>query len=115
MAFVKGTSGNPGGRPKKDVALSALLQAALAEKGANGIPKRKMLMNVLLNMALGGDLDAIKVVLDRSDGKVVERQEISGPGGAPVRVENLIDLSRLTDTDLNSLESLVGKATADPH
>jgi hypothetical protein len=34
-------------------------------------------MDKLRDMALAGDLDAIKVILDRVDGKVLERHEVT--------------------------------------
>ena len=93
MTFVKGESGNPNGRPKKGHSLSDLLLSALAEKGQKGIPKRKELMQVLLDMALAGDLDAIKVVLDRSDGKVLEKHQHTGSEGGPIEVKTYVSIS----------------------
>jgi hypothetical protein len=95
MTFTKGSSGNPGGRPRKGRSLSDLLETALAEKGADGLPKRKALMQVLVNMGLSGDLDAIKVLLDRVDGKVIDRQEITGRDGQPIEFNN----AGLSDTE----------------
>ncbi len=39
---------------------------------------RHVMMGKLLSMACAGDLDAIKVVLDRTDGKVPELHTIDG-------------------------------------
>jgi len=82
--FKPGQSGNPKGRPKKGQALAELLETALKAKGEDGIPKRKAVIDTLIRLALSGDLDAIKVILDRVDGKVVERLEHSGPEGGDI-------------------------------
>lgn len=65
-----GESGNPNGRPPKNRALSDLLRVALSHKGEDGITLRVAMTQKLAEMAAAGDLDAIKVVLERIDGKV---------------------------------------------
>ncbi len=67
-SFQKGKSGNPGGRPA--AVLTPILREIM-EASANGeISKAKRLAEVLIDKALDGDMDAIKVILDRIDGKV---------------------------------------------
>lgn len=53
--FTKGKSGNPTGRPKTE---SAALRQALADRGAD-------VAGVVLSAALGGDLVACRLVLER--------------------------------------------------
>ena len=72
MPFMRGQSGNPGGRPK-DPLLHAL-RRKLTVKQANA------LMDVLVNEALNGDLKAFEMIWDRMAGKPIQRAEQGGPG-----------------------------------
>ena len=89
MAFQKGQSGNPGGKPKGTISIVHLLLRKLKDKTPDGKKNADAVAEQLISLALSGDLDAIKVILDRVDGKVVERQEISGPDGGPVEYSNV--------------------------
>ncbi len=74
MRFVKGTSGNPRGRPLKGHAFAEILRAMLAEEKA-GITSRERIARVVIAKALKGDMDAIKWIVDRVDGKVTDMVE----------------------------------------
>jgi hypothetical protein len=76
--WKKGQSGNPSGKRKGTVSLAATISRNLTPKTANAIVKK------LFTMAKAGDIQAIKLVLERIDGKPVERHELSGPAGGPV-------------------------------
>ena len=80
--FPKGRSGNPGGRPK-GTSLTVALRAKLDKPVAPGSPvtKREALAQTLVSLALAGNLAAIREVLDRTEGKAVQRQE-QGEAGA---------------------------------
>jgi len=70
MAFEKGKSGNPGGRPKEKPFREALRLeiASLAEDDPKAL---RGLARNLLKLASGDDgLQALKEVADRLDGKV---------------------------------------------
>lgn len=56
-----------------NVRLTLIIQQLLSE-GTNG----RKLMETLLAMAFDGNLEAIKVLLDRNDGKVKDQVEHSG-------------------------------------
>lgn len=77
MAFQKGQSGNPGGRPKEDAEIKALARAA----GPEAIEK-------LLELLRGDDrrtaLAAAQALLDRGYGKPA--QAITGDEGGPIEL-----------------------------
>jgi hypothetical protein len=81
--FAKGVSGNPNGRPKKENCLTSIIKEVgdeLVEVDVCG-EKVKMtygraLVLSLYNKALSGDVPAAKEILDRTDGKVTQPQDI---------------------------------------
>jgi hypothetical protein len=68
--FKPGETGNPNGRPKR-TALTDSLRAQLQEEmpNADGKTIADALARKLLSLALGGDLQAISLVFDRTEGK----------------------------------------------
>lgn len=69
--FVKGQSGNPGGRPKKGTSFSDVIRAKLDEEVViDGKPtkNRDAISQKLINMAIGGDIAALKYCMDRMEG-----------------------------------------------
>jgi hypothetical protein len=60
--FPKGVSGNPSGKRKGTVSLTASLKRLLSRDDAERIAKR------LVALAKAGDLQAVKLLLDRIDG-----------------------------------------------
>ena len=68
--FVKGVSGNPGGRPKDF--LSQALRAAWTDEDI------KRLGAVVKALALSGNLEAVKMSLDRFEGKAPQSVDVKG-------------------------------------
>lgn len=83
MAYAKGQSGNPGGRPKEKPWADAL-RAALSELDADGIKKLRKVAEAMVNKALEGDVPAIKEIGDRLDGKAV--QALANEDGGPLQI-----------------------------
>jgi len=79
--FIKGYSANPGGNPPgKVISLVALLRKQLTEHPEDA----KAIVDSLIKMGKTRELGAIKELLDRIDGKVVERHRLEGE--LPIRL-----------------------------
>lgn len=101
MPFVKGQSGNPGGKPKPArQELDGLL--------TRGWPiKRRMAAIERLDKMVDSEddttaLDAIKLLLAYAYGRPTERKEISGPDSGPIPfnyVDTIADLAGGSDGD----------------
>lgn len=64
-----GNSGNPGGRPRSRTTWAAILARIGREKNASGEPRKLRVARVLWRMAEAMDLDAIRLLMERMDGK----------------------------------------------
>jgi len=70
--FAPGVSGNPNGRPRKGQAINDVLREKLDEAGEDGRTRRERIIEALLDRAEGGDLQAIRWLIERLE-----------PSGAP--------------------------------
>lgn len=76
--FGSGQSGNPRGRPKRGASLTEIVRKKLGDivivADADGSllekRRREIIADKLLEMAQGGNLTAMQIVLERVDGKV---------------------------------------------
>lgn len=70
MAFQKGNNANPNGgrRPRM---VTQQIVAALNEATDQGPSKLRALVDKLITLALGGDMQAINAVMDRVEGKPI--------------------------------------------
>lgn len=119
--FKKGQSGNPNGRPKKentfsDTAVELLESSSIEIKYTlNGEEKEMVLqsskniycglVSALIVQGLKGDVRAIKELIDRTEGKAVQKIDLEGS------VEtNIPDLSHL---NVKQLEKLYGSFSKD--
>ena len=64
--FEKGSSGNPSGRPKGS--LTKLMREFMYEIDDSGFSRMQQLCIILWDSALKGDLQAVKMIMDRVDG-----------------------------------------------
>jgi hypothetical protein len=118
--FKPGTSGNPAGRPPDALrGVSARILAKLQETtiGGKELPGGRtvaeMLAEVVIREALKAKYPFVKEVLDRTEGRPIDRHEHGGPGGGPL-VTALVDVSALTDDQLNDLESIAERLAGGP-
>ncbi|MGO4316702.1 hypothetical protein [Agrobacterium sp. MCAB5] len=92
------------GRPPKEKSFANMLRIAINEASdAGGGTKLRAVAEALVSKAVAGDVQAIKEVADRLDGKVT--QEISGPDGGPVQ----IDLTGFEDDELKAFAVFCAK------
>lgn len=83
--WPKGVSGNPGGRPKT-LPVADAIKAELAKKKGK-VENAQLIAKKLVELAIAGDLEAIKILADRAEGKPMQRGEFSGPEGGPIPLE----------------------------
>lgn len=76
MAWKKGRSGNPGGKPREKPFLDAL-KVALSAPDLDGTPKLRRIAEGLVNAAIDGEAWAIQQVADRLDGKPLQEAAVS--------------------------------------
>lgn len=80
MPFRKGQSGNPGGKPgaaRQD--LNALLDEVFKPA------RRRKVLEKLIGDAEAGNHDARTLLMAYTWGRPIERKEISGPDGEPLK------------------------------
>jgi hypothetical protein len=83
--FKKGRSGNPGGRPK-GTSITAILRELLNRPTEDGRVVAEELADVFIERAKAGQFKFAKEILDRTEGKVPDRVEVSGKDGKPLAV-----------------------------
>ena len=79
VPFQKGQSGNPGGRPK-GMSLVAQLKEELLKpaSGSTTTTNKEMVAHKLVQMAIAGDVPAIRLCFEYIDGKATQPVEHSG-------------------------------------
>ena len=88
MPFKPGQSGNPKGRPPKPLALTTAIRQCLRKKGPDGIVYRRRIAQKLVELADAGNVEAIRILLDRIDGKVPDALDVRASGELVVRYVN---------------------------
>ena len=75
--FVKGSSGNPKGRPRKGMSLTELLDDYLKSK-RKGILAKDAFIQKLLQLAIDdGNIAAMKMIYDRMEGQALAKSRVS--------------------------------------
>ena len=92
MTFVKGTSGNPAGRPKKENCITSWLKELLEEENGGGQPVARTIAKKLITESKKGEPWAIKELLDRAEGKAIQRSIIEFETRAQAMYDELVDV-----------------------
>lgn len=97
-SFQKGCAPGPG-RPKGSVPMAIILQRYLDavvkidKHPETGLPAeitaRERIAMSWIAKAMKGDMTAIDKLVDRLDGKPLQRTEIMGEDGAPININNM--------------------------
>jgi hypothetical protein len=78
--FIKGASGNPGGRPKDGLSITALIDSVVSENDW------LFIIGTLKKRARRGDVKAIEMLMDRRFGKAMQKTEVTGADGDSIFV-----------------------------
>lgn len=89
-----GQSGNPTGRPENEKCVTSILRMLLS---ANGGKRAQKVASALLTQAENGNIAATQIVLDRVEGKVIEK----------VSIEN--DTEKALLARLNQIKQIIDK------
>jgi hypothetical protein len=103
--FQPGQSGNPGGRPK------SIFGSLIREQTRDGADLVDFYLDVFRGKRrpLKLRMEAATWLADRGFGRPVQATEISGPDSGPVVVAKGPDLSKFSDEDLLTLESIYSR------
>lgn len=86
MGMPKGRTGNPDGRPPTQKALSDALRVVLHDSKKKGGPRKaRIIAEKLVDLAIEGSIDAIRLVWERSEGKAP--QPITGDEDSPLQIQ----------------------------
>jgi hypothetical protein len=94
MPFVKGQSGNPGGRTRNKPWLEAL-RLALHEETPDGRKRLRAIADKMVELALAGDLEAIREIGNRLDGRPRQQVEVDASVTAGESIEAILERRRL--------------------
>jgi hypothetical protein len=83
--FPKGTSGNPGGRPKKRLIDEVLEELLLRDDSAVA----QTVAAALLKKAKRGDVKAIQLLAERVQGKPRQAVQLTGAYGGPIELRDV--------------------------
>ena len=113
--FPKGVSGNPSGRPKNVLSKAIRKKLEEVEEGQDKSVAERI-TDKLAELALGGNIEAIKLLGDRSEGR--PRQSVSLDVGERERyermVENMIESEAAEGRELSREQAIAALATVSP-
>ena len=72
--WEKGQSGNPNGRPKKNLCIPDILKEIGRECDKDDISNLEMIMRVVFKKALNGEMKAIEYISERLEGKIAVKE-----------------------------------------
>jgi len=92
MAFKKGVSGNPKGRPKGDQCMSVILRQKLEENVRGGDKtKAEAVADKIIEQALEGDGRCLELLFNRTEGAVKQSVEVESKSEFTVIMSNNLE------------------------
>lgn len=87
--FKKGQSGNPNGRPPGVKNFTTKVKEALEAlaDGSADTNEKILIKTIIKRAAVDGDVGMIRTVWEQLDGKPLQRTELSGTDGSPLKIE----------------------------
>lgn len=79
-------------RPVSEKTFANMLRVALKAAHAEGGDKLRIIADQLVEKAMGGDLQAVKEIADRLDGKPSQQVELIGDPDSPITTITRIEL-----------------------
>ena len=73
--------------PERDWTVQGLIEEAMEEADETGVPAKKLIYQKLVKLAKNGDIQAIRELNDRLDGKPKQSIEHSGDEENPIRID----------------------------
>ena len=80
-----GVSGNPNGRPKGSRNRSTIVREILELQHSSGQTYEYASTKAVAEKAAQGDVQAWEKLMDSAHGKLTDKQELTGAGGAPLQ------------------------------
>lgn len=104
--WKKGQSGNPGGRPRGRSITARLREKLDADDGKLA----ELIVKVMIREAAKGKFQFAKEILERTEGKVADKRELTGADGGPIEVT---DAKRALLDKLASIAESESEASVD--
>ena len=100
MPFIKGTSGNPNGRPKKEESLTYLMEEYLRKipKGSKKTRKQQFIEKTV-QLAMKGDNTCMKLVYSYLEGQPRQQVELQGVETLPFNINIVKDTPKDSPKD----------------
>lgn len=79
-------------RPVSEKTFANMLRVALKEAHEEGGDKLRIIADQLVTKAMAGDLQAVREIADRLDGKPSQQLELSGDPDKPIQTVSRVEL-----------------------
>lgn len=109
MAFAKGKSGNPGGRPKTRHTQEALMMEMRSREAVDDLKGMRGVARKVWELAEEGERWAVEFIRDTLDGKPAQAVTLSGDEENPLHHKVEMDAERFT----RAIAGLVARSGAE--